>query len=234
MTQGTAIPVETVDRIIALRASGATITAIAEAVGVSHNTVARYSRVKPDPSGRDRVLAAVAASGPLNVPDLAKRVGLDPHTVRHLVHSLHRADLLDYREVRGRPTNIVARSMGDLRLHVLDDMGREVAGALDDFGNVTGPAREERVAQTNGEPDPYVEPTPAQYQYPAIAAEVKRREMLTTAADLLEAAGEIDLAVAALAAIDGTAITNEALRLYARLTGEDARIDPDAHEPRGA
>jgi DNA-binding transcriptional ArsR family regulator len=231
MTQGTALPAATIDAILSLRAAGLSVGEVAERTGVSRSAITRYGRVlRSNGSGRDRVLRAIVEHGPVDsILALSRLLGgdLDPHSVRHLVHSLHRAGEIDFTEgTRGRPGAIRARqhlldAMDGLRLRVLDGAGHEVAATLDAGGNIVGPDQlHEEVEEVADE-------------FPSIRALVARRDALLSAARTLEEVGEVDLAVEALAKAELSAFEAEAVRLFERCgaVGGRVRVTSSEHQP---
>jgi hypothetical protein len=267
MAKGTAATAQQVEEIQRLRAEGVAIMDIASKVGVSRDSVMKYSSpaVETD-SGRIRLLRAVAENGPTDVDELVELVpDLDKHNVTHLLYSLSKNGYVSFREVKsngtgshleriyatgrglkyiGMPLKAQAQRVGDLHSQSIRP------GDGSDFRNQPSVTTGGPVTRSYTTPEPRVErkpatepeawpstisnraesvivPEPVRYAaqivvlptYPTICALFERKTQLEQAATLLEQAGQVELALAALGKADEfTTLEKEAMSLYEEMS----------------
>ena len=102
MPKGMLATAEQISEIQRLRADGILITQIASKVGVSKDTVMKYtSPAQETDSGRVRLLRAVCENGPTDVDELTELApDLDKHNLTHLLYSLSKNGYVTFREVK--------------------------------------------------------------------------------------------------------------------------------------
>ncbi len=213
MPKGTATNLLTAIEIAQLREEGLTVPEVAARLGVSTRTVVRYAQ-PADESAKTRLLRAVVDHGPMaDVATLCEHTpDIDRHSAMHLLFSLARGGLVGFREehtgTRLRLRNIEATQRG--RDAIAPDptppepTNGEAKAAVE--------AAEDWLATARASVEEPGWPTvPACI---AIRAEIDRRANIEEAAAALERAGLVDLAISALAEVDGTRLVNEALALY--------------------
>jgi len=194
MPTGTATTDAEIAEIRRLAASGLQTGAIARRVHLSPSVVRRYASPEYQ-SGRERVLRTIVEHGPLDSVD-AIRVhvpDVDQHTVIHLLYALRRSGLVRFRVARNGTAQ-----------HPV---------AIEATAAAKAESRRSAPAPVVVEPPP--EPAAAD-GYPLVHALSERSSRLAIAAQLLEAAGADDLALAAMAKVDDfTPVERETIRLYA-------------------
>jgi hypothetical protein len=230
VAKGTQTTPQKVAEIRRLRDEGLGVIEIASRVGVSKQSVTRYSAPRQDTdSGRWRILRSVAENGPLDIDELTGfNPDIDHHNTTHLLYSLSKQGCVTFRESKNNGSGIrleritstrrgfrmigmsvrpQSQELGDLHAPSIRP------GDMSDFRNLPsvapgGPVEHIRAsvqkqtqAKTTDDVDLYAGDASLEWKrYPVIQALFDRQYKLEEAARLLDEAGQSDLSMSALAA----------------------------------